>query len=227
MVTSFECPSCGAALEPPTTSVTSVKCHYCGTTVAVPDELRIHPAPTPHQPESFTINIGSPQDGTGRSQVTFNVPADDLVKLEQLEQAEVAMQASRRVRRSARGCGGCGCLLALGCTVGFAGFMIFIFGFSIKSSVMYSCALQMARRNADVIKLIGTPIKADTFAWIDNYESSGSSETGRFNTQLSGPKGSGTLNVDGSHNSRSTRLDVTFETGNKTIQVSSGSAACE
>ena len=89
--------------------------------------------------------------------------------------------------------------------------MIYIFGFSIKGSVMYTCAVEMAKKNAQVIQLIGTPIKADTFAWISNYESSGSDEEGHFSTQLSGPKGSGTLDVYGSHDRRSTDLDIVFD----------------
>ena len=222
MTTSFDCPSCGAALEPPTTPATSVQCHYCGTTVQVPEELRVHPAAPPSQPDNITINIGSPQEGG----VTFNVPSDDLAKLAQFEQAEAAMMTSRRMRRSARGCSGCGCFFSLFFCVALAGFMIFIFGFSIKNSVMYRCAVQLAQSNPQVVKLIGTPIKADTFAWISNYSSSGSSESGEFTTQLSGPKGSGTLSVDGSHNRNGTDLDVTFDTGGETVQIHSGPAQC-
>jgi hypothetical protein len=227
MTTSFDCPSCGAALEPPTTPVVSVTCHYCGTVVPVPDNLRVHPAPPPPQPESFTINIGSSQAGTGRPQVTFNSPPDDLAKLAQFEQAEAAMLASRRVRRTTRGCGGCGCLGGLLFAVAFVGFMIFIFGFSIKNSVMYRCAVQLAQSNPQVVKLIGTPIKADTFAWISNYESSGSNENGQFTTQLSGPKGSGTLSVDGSHDRSGTDLDITFDMGEASVPVHSGAAQCK
>ncbi|HTP07522.1 MAG TPA: cytochrome c oxidase assembly factor Coa1 family protein [Anaerolineae bacterium] len=222
MPTSFDCPSCGAALEPPTTPATSVQCHYCGTTVPIPEELRVHPAAPPPPPENITINFGTPQNG----QVTVNVPADEYAKLAQLEQAEATMLASRRVRRSARGCSGCGCFFGLLFFVAFAGFMIFIFGFSIKNSVMYRCAVQLAESNPQVVKLIGTPIKADTFAWISNYSSSGSSESGQFTTQLSGPKGSGTLSIDGSHNRNGTDLDVTFETSGETVQVHSGPAQC-
>ena len=222
MATSFDCPSCGAALELPTTPVTSVQCRYCGTTVPVPDNLRVHPAPPPQQPEGITINIGSPQDGLNR-QVTFNLPPEELA---QLQQAEAAMLASQRVRRSTRGCGGCGCFFGMLFFVAFAGFMIFIFGFSIKNSVMYRCAVQLAQSNPQVVKLIGTPIKADTFAWISNYESSGSNENGQFTTQLSGPKGSGTLSVDGAHNRSGTDLEVTFDMGGESVQVHSGVAQC-
>src|SRR5512141_425743 len=121
MTISFNCPSCGAALEPPTTPVGSVTCHYCGTTVLVPEDLRVHPAPTPHQPEGLTINIGGPQDAAGRPPITFNVPPEELA---QLQKVEAAMQASRRVRRGFLGCGGCGCFGGLLFFVAFAGFMI-------------------------------------------------------------------------------------------------------
>ncbi len=224
MTTSFECPSCGAALEPPRTPVASLQCPYCGTTVVVPEALRPHPVETPHPPEGITINIRPPEDGLNRPQITFNVPPD---KLAQLQQAEAAMLATRRVRRGFLGCGGCGCFISLLFFVAFAGFMTFIFGFSIKNSVMYKCAVQLAQSNAQVVKLIGTPIKADTFAWISNYKSSGSNETGHFTTQLSGPKGSGTLDVSGSHDRSSTDLDITFDSNGETVQVYSGTAQCK
>ena len=92
---------------------------------------------------------------------------------------------------------------------------------------MYTCAVQLAQSNPQVVKLIGTPIKADTFAWISNYKSSGSNEGGQFTTQLSGPRGSGTLSVDGSHTRSNTNLDVTFEAGGETIQVHAGAAQCK
>ncbi len=221
MTTAFECPSCGAELEPPTTPAVSVTCQYCGTTVAVPPELRVQPAAPANQPESVTINI-RPEEG--RPQITVNVPPDELA---QLEKIEAAMQTSRRARRGFLGCGGCGCFSLLLFLVAFGGFMIFVFGFSIKGSALYQCAVQKAQSNAAVIKLLGTPIKADTFAWINAYESSGSRESGHFTTRLSGPKGNGTLEVDGSRSGRNTDLDITFESGGKTIQVNTGLAKCE
>jgi hypothetical protein len=198
--TSFACPSCGAAQEPPTTPVLSVQCRYCGTVVVVPEELRMHPAPEPRQPESLIINY----------------PPIDPLK-----------HTSIPTRRRILGCGGCGCFISLLFTVAFVGFMIFIFGFSIKNSVMYKCAVQLAQNNPQIVKLIGTPIKADTFAWISNYESSGSNEYGQFTTQLSGPKGSGTLSVDGSQDRSGTDLDVTFEMDGESVQVHAGPAQCK
>ncbi len=199
MATSFDCPSCGAAQQPPTTPVLSVQCHYCGTIVVVPEALRVRPTPPP-QPASSTINI-YPVEPTALPSV--------------------------KMRRGLLGCSGCGCFLSLLSFVAFAGFMIYIFGFSIKGSVLYTCAVDKAKNNVQVIQLIGTPIKADTFAWISNYESSGSDEEGHFSTQLSGPKGSGTLDVYGSHDRRGTDLDITFDSNGETVQVFSGAAQCK
>jgi hypothetical protein len=228
MATSFECPSCGAALEPPTTPAVSVTCHYCGTVVPVPDDLRVHPAaaPAPTQPEGITINIGSPQDSTGRPQVTFNVPPEEIA---QLQKVEAAMQTSRRTRRGFLGCGGCGCLSSLLFVAACGAFMIMVFGYSIKGSILYQCSVQKAQSNPGVVKLIGTPIKADTFAWITDYKSSGSRESGHFTTGLSGPKGSGTLDVTGTHDdsTNTTQLNATFAADGQRVRVNSGAAKCE
>lgn len=42
----FQCPSCGASLEPPT-GLTTMKCGYCGTSVVVPEDLRSTPRAEP------------------------------------------------------------------------------------------------------------------------------------------------------------------------------------
>ncbi len=199
-------------------------CPYCGTTVVVPEELRPHPVEVPHQPEEVTINIRPPQDRPDRPQITINVPPEELA---QFQQAEATMLASQRARRGTRGCGCGGCFSGMLFLVALAGFIVFIFGFSIKNSVLYKCAVQKAQSNADVVRLIGAPIKADTFAWISNYQSSGSSEVARFTTQLSGPKGNGSLNVSGSDDRRGVDLDITFESGGKAIQVNSGPVKCQ
>jgi hypothetical protein len=168
--------------------------------VVVPENLRVRPAPAPRPAEPLIINY----------QAIDPLPA-----------------TSTPVRRGLLGCGGCGCFVSLLFTIAFAGFMVFIFGFSIKNSIMYRCAVQLAQKNREVINLIGTPINANTFAWISNYESSGSNETGQFTTWLSGPNGSGVLSVDGSHDRRSTDLDVTFEFASEFVQVHSGTAECK
>jgi DNA-directed RNA polymerase subunit RPC12/RpoP len=219
---SFECPSCGAALDTPAAYTPSVKCPYCGRDVIVPAELRPHPA-TPPQPEGLVIHIKPPESGQGRPEITFNIP--QTPEFQRMEQ--VLMQRQARPVRRATGCGGCGCFGTLLLMAAFAAVMIYIFGFSIKNNSMYACALTAARNNADVVKSIGTPITADTFAWISNYESSGSNETAHFTTNLTGPKGSGTLDVSGDRTRANLTLDVFFEFEGQEIVVHQGRSTCK
>lgn len=50
---SFQCPSCGASLEPPT-GLTTMKCGYCGTSVVIPEDMRS----TPRQDPEFASPLG-------------------------------------------------------------------------------------------------------------------------------------------------------------------------
>ena len=220
---SFECPSCGAALDAPATYMTNVKCPYCGRDVIVPEELRPHSTTPPPQPEGLVINIKPPEAGQARPEITLNIP--QTPEFQRMEQ--VLLQRQARPARRAAGCGGCGCLGTLLLMAAFAGVMIYIFGFSIKNNSMYSCALNAARNNADVVKSIGAPITADTFAWISNYQSSGSNETAHFTTKLTGPKGSGTLDVSGDRTRTNLTLDVFFAFGGQDIVVHQGKITCK
>jgi hypothetical protein len=73
--------------------------------------------------------------------------------------------------------------------------LLYIFGFSIKTSEEYACALDTAERNAQVIRITGEPVKPGLFAWIFYFESGGGERQGNFSTSLSGPRGKGTLKV--------------------------------
>jgi hypothetical protein len=173
------------------------------------------------------INIRPPESGAGRPNVTVNIPSSspEYQKLEQL--AEFMSRRQVPPARRARGCGGCGCVGTLLFMVALGGVMFYIFGFSIKNNVMYTCALNAAKSNADVVKILGTPITADTFAWINNYKSSGSNESANFTTKLSGPKGSGALTVTGSRTSSGLSLDVFFDSGGAEITVHQGRLTCK
>ena len=52
-VSTFQCPSCGASLEPPAGAAT-MKCGYCGTSVVIPTEIR---ASTPSVSAAPQINF--------------------------------------------------------------------------------------------------------------------------------------------------------------------------
>lgn len=100
MAQSFECSSCGAALDAPATYTTNVKCPYCGRDVIVPEELRPHPTTPPPQPEGLVINIKPPEAGQGRPEITLNVP--QTPEFQRMEQVLMQRQ-TRTVRRAERG----------------------------------------------------------------------------------------------------------------------------
>ena len=200
MAKTFECPSCGAAQEYHGGPETSVKCPYCGTTVVVPAELR--PARSERPASEFVINLPL-QDGS-----------------------PLMTAQARRLRRGAVGCGGCGCLGTFLFVALFVGFMVYIFGLSIKTNPMYTCAVAAAQQNSAVVQALGTPVTPAFFAWISSFKSSGDLESGFFSTDLSGPKGSGSLRVSGSRDSSSLSLNVTFIQNGRTISVLSGKTQC-
>ena len=212
MAKNFECPSCGAAQEYHGGPETSVKCPYCGTTVVVPEELR--PARPERPATEFVINVERP----GQLPVMLNLPMQGGPALTPAQ--------TRRLRRGAVGCGGCGCLGTFLFVTLFVGFMVYIFGLSIKTNPMYTCAVAEAQKNSAVIQLLGTPITPAFFAWINNYKSSGDYESGVFSTDLSGPKGSGSLRVSGTHDSSSLSLTVTFIQNGRTVNVLSSKTQC-
>lgn len=97
MAQSFECPSCGAALDAPATYMTNVKCPYCGRDVIVPEELRPHPTTPPPQPDGLVINIKPPEAGQGRPEITLNIP--QTPEFQRMEQVLMQRQARCRLQR--------------------------------------------------------------------------------------------------------------------------------
>ena len=226
MAKTFECPSCGAAQEYHGGPETSIKCPYCGTTVVVPEELRpaAPPTPQPADQEGLVIRIRPPEDGATRPEITFNVPQN--AQMQRMEQLLMQQQTRRVVRRGAAGCGGCGCLGAFLFVALFVGGMIYIFGLSIKTNPMYTCAVAAAQQNSAVVQALGTPITPAFFAWISSFKSSGDLESGFFSTDLSGPKGSGSLRVSGTRDSSGLSLTATFVQNGRTISVQNGRTQC-
>ncbi len=53
----FVCPSCGASLQPPSGAAT-MQCAYCGTSVVVPNELRVSQATNAATPAPATVDFG-------------------------------------------------------------------------------------------------------------------------------------------------------------------------
>ncbi|MGD0610612.1 MAG: hypothetical protein ABSB41_03785 [Anaerolineales bacterium] len=52
----FQCPSCGASLEP-ATGLTTMKCGYCGTSVVIPEDLRSTPRADPGSASPVNVDL--------------------------------------------------------------------------------------------------------------------------------------------------------------------------
>jgi streptogramin lyase/predicted RNA-binding Zn-ribbon protein involved in translation (DUF1610 family) len=103
-VQTFQCPSCGASLEPPSGAAT-MKCGYCGTSVVIPEAIRSTPQPQAGlgSMSSLSLDFGTLMAKAIRMgevvRLTRNGDRTDAIKLYQensgasLEQAEKVIDA--------------------------------------------------------------------------------------------------------------------------------------
>src|SRR5688572_12060789 len=77
----------------------------------------------------------------------------------------------------------------------FGAFFFVLFGFAIKWTDAYACSIAEARRSPAVISQLGEPIDAGFFAWSFGYSQELSVTDTSYSTELTGPKGEGTLRV--------------------------------
>ena len=101
-----------------------------------------------------------------------------------------------------------------------------VFGFSIKTTPEYDCAIRTAESNARVVALTGAPVTPGLFAWISYFESGGGLRQGRFSTALSGPQGRATLQVQFYRTPIGATLDIWIEAGKEEIEIYSGPYPC-
>ncbi|MGC9467748.1 MAG: cytochrome c oxidase assembly factor Coa1 family protein [Anaerolineae bacterium] len=85
-----------------------------------------------------------------------------------------------------------GVLFALGMGL----FFVFIFGFSIKGTEEYACAMQQVRQSEVVAQALGEPIEPGFVAWLYQRETGGAMARASFSTSISGPRGRGRIRVD-------------------------------
>ncbi len=104
--------------------------------------------------------------------------------------------------------------------------LLYIFGFSIKTSEEYACVLQLAERNPEVIGVTGEPVTPGLFAWISYFESGGGERQGAFATALSGPQGKGRLKAQFYRTPIGASLGVWFKTSAGEIEVYNGAYPC-
>ncbi len=104
--------------------------------------------------------------------------------------------------------------------------LLYVFGFSIKTSDEYDCAIRMAEQSAQVIAVTGEPITPGLFAWTRYFESGPGLRQGYFSTAVSGPRGRGTLYVHFYRTPIGASFDVWFESGRQRFSVYSGDYRC-
>jgi len=103
---------------------------------------------------------------------------------------------------------------------------LLIFGFSMKKTDEYACAIQTARQEPQVIAVAGEPLTPGLFAWMAYFESGGGLRQGLFFTKLSGPTGSGTLRVEFYRTPIGATLYLTFKTGGEETAIYDGVYPC-
>ncbi len=57
-VLTFDCPACGASLQPPATGAATMNCAYCGTSVVVPADLRNSIGTNPGKAAPTSMDFG-------------------------------------------------------------------------------------------------------------------------------------------------------------------------
>ncbi|MBN2392425.1 MAG: hypothetical protein JXR84_16970 [Anaerolineae bacterium] len=104
--------------------------------------------------------------------------------------------------------------------------LLYVFGFSIKTSEEYACVLDTAERSARVIRVTGEPVTPGLFAWTSYFESGGGERQGQFSTTLSGPRGKGRLQAQFYRTPIGATLGIWFKTSQGETEVYNGAYPC-
>jgi len=105
-------------------------------------------------------------------------------------------------------------------------FLLYIFGFSVKTSAEYDCVMQTVGRSRQVVAVTGEPPAPGLFAWITYFESGGGLRQGQFFTTLSGPRGRGRIQAQFYRTPVGSTLGIWFKTDGKEIEVYNGTYPC-
>ncbi len=134
-------------------------------------------------------------------------------------------QNSLKFQNTLRGCGRTFGFLTLLAIIPLI--LLYVFGFSIKTSEEYACVLQLAEHSAEVVEITGEPLTPGLFAWTSYYESGGGLRQGRFSTLISGPRGKGTLIAEFYRTPVGATLGLWLKTGGEEIAVYYGNYPCQ
>ena len=106
-------------------------------------------------------------------------------------------------------------------------FLLYIFGFSIKTSAEYDCVMRTAGRSARVVAVTGDPTTPGLFAWITYFRSGSELRQGHFFTTLSGPRGRGWIKAKFYHTPVGASLGIWFKTGGEEVEIYNGAYPCQ
>jgi len=104
--------------------------------------------------------------------------------------------------------------------------MLFFFGFFMKTTDEYDCAIRILEQSPAVRREIGLPIEAGLFAWTSYFESGGAMRQGAFSTAISGPRGKGKVRVEFYRAPVGATLYVRLETREGETDVYNGPYVC-
>ena len=104
--------------------------------------------------------------------------------------------------------------------------LLYVFGFSIKTTEEYACVLRTVERSEDVIVVTGEPLTPGLFAWTSYFESGGGLRQGQFSTSVSGPKGRARIQAQFYRTPVGESLGIWLKKGREETTIYNGSYPC-
>jgi len=104
--------------------------------------------------------------------------------------------------------------------------LLYVFGFSMKTTEEYACVLSKVERSEDVIVVTGEPLKPGLFAWTTYFESGGGERKGQFSTTFSGPKGRARIQAQFYRTPVGESLGIWLKKGREETTIYNGSYPC-
>ena len=104
--------------------------------------------------------------------------------------------------------------------------LLYVFGFSIKTTDEYACVLRIAEQDRQVAARIGEPLTPGLFAWMPYFESGGGLRQGRFSTTISGPLRRGTLQAEFYRTPIGSSLGIWLKLSDEVLMIHNGSYPC-
>ncbi len=104
--------------------------------------------------------------------------------------------------------------------------LLYVFGFSIKTTDEYACVLGIVEQSEDVIVVTGEPLTPGFFAWTSYFESGGGLRQGQFSTTVSGPKGRARIQAQFYRTPVGESLGIWLKKGREEITIYNGSYPC-